>query len=322
MGFIVVATDPLHTDFSGEREELAAIGAELRVARCRTEEDVAEACRDADGILVTFAPVGRRALAGMPRCRIIVRTGVGYDTLDVAAATERKVMVANVPDYCISEVADHALALLLCLWRRIGELDARVRAQGWTTPLRPVRRLEGRVLGIIGLGRIGQAVAARARGFGLRIIACDPYVPADVFSALGVESVGLEGLLRSADIVTLHTPLTHETQGLIRKDTLRQMKPTALLLNTSRGGVVVIEDLVEALREGWIAGAGLDVFKDEPLPRDHAIRTLPHVLLTPHAAWYSEESERELRRRAARTAVQALRGERPPTLLNPEVFDR
>ncbi len=321
MGFLVVATDPLHTDFSGELEELAAIGAEYRVARCRTEQEVAEACRDADGILVTFAPVGRRALAGMSRCRIVVRTGVGYDTLDVAAATERKVMVANVPDYCISEVADHALALLLCLWRRIGELDARVRAQGWTTALRPVRRLEGSVLGIIGLGRIGRAVAARARGFGLRIIACDPYVSADVFSALGVESVGLEGLLGSADIVTLHTPLTQETQGLIRKDTLQRMRATALLLNTCRGGVVVAEDLVEALREGRIAGAGLDVFEDEPLPRDHALRSLPHVLLTPHAAWYSEESERELRRRAARTVVQALRGERPPTLLNPEVLD-
>lgn len=322
MGFLVVATDPLHDDFSQELQELAAIGAEFRAAQCRTEEDVAGACRDADGILVTFSPVRRRALAGMPRCRIIVRTGVGYDTVDVAAATERKVMVANVPDYCISEVADHALTLMLCLWRKVPELDGEVRSRGWTGMPRPVHRLEGRVLGIIGLGRIGRAVAARARGFGLRLIACDPYVPADVFSALGVEAVGLDALARSADIITLHTPLTDETRGLIRKEILRRMKPTAILVNTSRGGVVATDDLVQALREGWISGAGLDVFEAEPLPQDHPLRGLPRVLLTPHAAWYSVDSEQELRRRAARTVVQALRGEAPASLLNPEVLAR
>ncbi len=322
MGFLVVATDPLHSDFSGEVDELRAIQAEFRTARCKTEEEVAAACQDADGILVTFAPVGRRALAGMSRCRIIVRTGVGYDTIDVAAATERKVMVANVPDYCISDVADHALALMLCLWRKVVELDAQVRARGWTGMLRPVHRLEGQVLGIIGLGRIGRAVASRARGFGLRRIASDPYVPADVFSALGVEPVSLDVLARSADLITLHTPLTHETRGLIRKDILRRMKPTAVLVNTSRGGVVATDDLVQALREGWISGAGLDVFEAEPLPQDHPLRGLPRVLLTPHAAWYSVDSERELRRRSARTVVQALRGEMPASLLNPEVLTR
>ncbi|MFI5338653.1 MAG: C-terminal binding protein [Candidatus Methylomirabilales bacterium] len=322
MGFLVVATDPLHADFSGELEELAVIGAEFRAAQCRTEEDVAKVCRDADGIMATFSPVGRRALAGMPRCRIVVRTGVGYDTIDVAAATERRVMVANVPDYCISEVADHALALMLCLWRKVVELDAQVRAHGWTGMLRPVHRLEGRVLGIIGLGRIGRAVAVRARGFGCRRIACDPYAPADVFSALGVESVSLDVLARSADIITLHTPLTPETRGLMRKEILRQMKPSAILVNTSRGGVVTTQDLVQALREGWISGAGLDVFEAEPLPQDHPLRNLPRVLLTPHAAWYSVDSEEELRRRCARTVVQALRGEVPASLVNPEVLTR
>ncbi len=322
MGFLVVATDPHHSDFSGELEELAAIGAEFRTAQCKTEEDVAEACRDADGILVTFSPVGRRALAAMPRCHIVVRTGVGYDTIDIAAATERKVMVANVPDYCISEVADHALALMLCLWRKVVELDAQVRAQGWTGMLRPVRRLEGQVLGIIGLGRIGRAVATRTWGFGLRRIAYDPYAPGDVFSTLGVESVSLDVLAQSADIITLHTPLTQETSGLIRKEILRQMKPDAILVNTSRGGVVATDDLVQALREGWISGAGLDVFEAEPLPQDHPLRTLPHVLLTPHAAWYSVDSEQELRRRSARTVVEALRGQVPASLLNPEVLTR
>jgi D-3-phosphoglycerate dehydrogenase len=322
MGFLVVATDPHHSDFRGEIEELAAIGAEFRAAQCKTEDDVAEACRDADGILVTFSPIGRRALAAMPRCRIVVRTGVGYDTIDIAAATERRVMVANVPDYCISEVADHALALILCLWRKVIDLDAQVRAQGWTGMLRPVGRLEGQVLGIIGLGRIGRAVATRTWGFGLRRIAYDPYVPADVFSTLGVESVSLDVLARSADIITLHTPLSQETRGLIRTEILRQMKPNAVLVNTSRGGVVATDDLVQALREGWISGAGLDVFETEPLPQDHPLRNLPRVLLTPHAAWYSVDAEQELRRRSARTVVEALRGEVPVSLLNPEVLIR
>jgi D-3-phosphoglycerate dehydrogenase len=229
-------------------------------------------------------------------------------------------MVANVPDYCVSEVADHTLALLLCLWRKVCWLETKVRAQGWSTPPQPVRRLEGRVLGIIGLGRIGRAVAARARAFGLRVIGFDPHVPADVFSALGVESMGLDVVLRTADIVCLHTPLTRETRRLIRKETLRQMKPTAILLNTSRGGMVVTEDLVQALREGWIGGAGLDVFEAEPLPQDHALRGLPNVVLTPHVAWYSQEAEHDLRRLAARTVAQALRGVVPASLLNPEVL--
>lgn len=322
MSFLVMATDPLHADFSGEVEELAAVGAEFRTARCRTEEDVAEACGDADGLLVTFAPVGRRALAGLPRCRIVVRYGVGYDNLDLAAATERGVMVANVPDYCVSEVAEHTLALLLCLWRRICQLESQLRERGWASPAKPVRRLEGRVMGIIGLGRIGRAVATRVGGFGLRLIGFDPWVSAEVFAAAGVESVSLETLLQLADIVTLHAPLRDETRGLIRKETLRQMKPTAVLLNTSRGGLVVAGDLVQALREGWIGGAGLDVFEEEPLPRDHALRNLPNVVLTPHAAWYSEEAERDLRRRAARTVAEALRGEVPRSLVNPEVLTR
>ena len=320
MGFIVIHTDPLHSDFSAERGELSALGAEFRTARCRTEEEVAAACREANGLIVTYARVGRTALAAMPHLRIIVRTGVGYDTLDVPAATERKVMVANVPDYCVSEVADHTLALLLSWWRRIAELDQQVRAKGWGLPAKPVLRLEGRTLGILGLGRMGRAVASRARGFGVRVIACDPYVPQEVFAALGIQPARLEELLRASDILTIHAPLTDETRAIICEKTLRLMQPTAVVVNTSRGGLINTDDLMRAIREGWIAGAALDVIEVEPLPLDHPIRSLPRVLLTPHAAWYSEESEPELRRRAARIVVQALRGERPASLLNPEVL--
>jgi D-3-phosphoglycerate dehydrogenase len=320
MGFLVVATDPRHKDFSVEREELAAVGAELKIEMCTTEEAVIEACKDADALLLTFAPIGRRAVAGLKRCRIIVRTGVGYDTIDVPAATERGIMVANVPDYCVGEVADHAMALMLCMARRICELDARMRAQGWVRPPLPVPRLEGRALGIVGLGRIGGAVARRARGFGLRLLATDPYVSPEVFTEHGAEAASLPQLLAAADIVTLHTPLTAETRALIRADTLSLMKPTAILVNTARGGVVAADDLVRVLQEGKLAGAALDVFEDEPLPMDHAIRRAPNVLLTPHAAWYSVQAEPDLRRRSARIVARALAGENPASLLNPEAL--
>lgn len=319
MSFLVIHTDPLHTDFSHEVEELSGLDAEFRPLQVRTEEEVAATCADADALLVTYATVRRRALAAMPRLKIVVRTGVGYDSLDVAAATERKVMVANVPDYCVSDLAEHTLALLLAWWRRIGELDRQVRTEGWGRPITPIYRLEGKTLGILGMGRMGQAVAARARGFGVRLLGYDPYIPPPVFSALGVAPVSLEELLSAADIVTIHSLLNAETRGSICERTLRLMKPTAVIVNTARGGVIKTDDLVHAIRQGWIAGAALDVVEAEPLPMDHPIRSLPRVLLTPHAAWYSEESEPELRRRAARTVAQALRGERPATLLNPEV---
>jgi D-3-phosphoglycerate dehydrogenase len=256
----------------------------------------------------------------MPKLKIVVRTGVGYDSLDVPAATERKVMVANVPDYCISDLAEHTMALLLTWWRRTAELDQQVRTEGWGRPLKPVYRLEGKTLGVLGMGRMGQAVAARAGGFGLKLVGYDPYTPSAAFAAVGVEPVSLESLLRTSDIVTIHALLSAETRGIICQKTLRQMKPTALIVNTARGGLIVTDDLVRALQEGWIAGAALDVTDPEPLPMGHPLRNLPRVLVTPHAAWYSEEAEPELRRRAARTIVEALRGERPASLLNPGVL--
>lgn len=320
MPYLIVATDPLHTDFSGEREELAAVRANLRIEKCQTEDDVAERCRDADALLVTYAPIGHRALAGLERCQIIVRTGVGYDSVDLMAATARGIMVCNVPEYCVSEVAEHTLALMLAWWRRIGELDAQVREQGWGLPHRPVHRLEGKTLGLLGLGRIGQAVALRARGFGLRLLVHDPYIGAEAGRAIGAELVDMEKLLSESDIITLHAPLVDATRGVMCRQAFRQMKPSALLVNTSRGGLVVADDLFEAIREGWIAGAALDVVEKEPLPSEHPLRTLPRVILTPHVGWYSEEAEPKLRRRAARLVAQALQGERPASLLNPEVL--
>ncbi len=320
MGFLVIHTDPLHTDFGPEQEELAKVGAALRTLHCKTEEDVAASCRDADALLVTYVKVGRTALAGLPKVKVIVRTGVGYDSVDVAAATERKVLVCNVPDYCIVDVAEHTMALLLSLWRRIGELDQLVRTKGWGLPIKPVYRLEGKTLGLLGLGRMGQAVAARAKAFGVQLMAFDPYIPADVFATLGVRSGSLEEVLRTADIVSVHSFLSAETRGLICERTLRLMKPSAVLVNTARGGLVKTDDLARAVEAGWIAGAALDVVEVEPLPKDHPIRNLSRVLLTPHVAWYSEESEPELRRRSGAITAAMLRGDRVASILNPEAL--
>jgi D-3-phosphoglycerate dehydrogenase / 2-oxoglutarate reductase len=320
MGVVVIHTDPLHTDFSHERSEFEAIHAELRVLRVKTEEEVAAACKDADALIVTYAKVGRTALAGMPKLKIMVRSGVGYDSLDVPAATERKVMVCNVPDYCISDLAEHTMALLLAWWRRIVELDQQVRREGWGLPVKPVYRLEGKTLGLLGLGRMGQAVAVRAKGFGVKLVAHDPYVPDGVFTALGVQRLGLDDVFKVSDMVSIHALLNGETRAIVCERTLRLMKRSAVIVNTARGGLIKTDDLVQAIREGWIAGAALDVVEPEPLPPDHPIRSLPRVLITPHAAWYSEDAEPALRRMAARTIVQALQGERPGTLLNPEVW--
>jgi D-3-phosphoglycerate dehydrogenase len=212
------------------------------------------------------------------------------------------------------------MAMLLAWWRRIGELDQQVRREGWGRPITPVYRLEGKTFGILGMGRMGQAVAVRAKGFGVKLVACDPYVPDTVFAALGVERLSLDDLLRASDIVAIQALLNAETRGIICERTLRLMKASAVLVNTARGGLIKTDDLVRAIREGWIAGAALDVVEPEPLPMTHPIRSLARVLLTPHAAWYSEDAEPELRRRAARTIVHALRGERPAALLNPEVW--
>jgi len=322
MSFVVIHTDPHHTDFQYEQAELDAIGATLRTLNVTTEEEVAAACRDADALLVTYAKIGRIALAGMPQVKIVVRTGVGYDSVDVPAATERKVMVANVPDYCISDLAEHTMALLLAWWRRIAELDAQVRADGWGRPIKPVYRLEGKTLGILGMGRMGQAVAARAKGFGVRLVGYDPYIPDNAFGAVGVERLRLDDLLKASDIVTIHSLLSAETRGIICLRTLRLMKPSALIVNTARGGIIRTDDLVQAIREGWIAGAALDVTDPEPLPLDHPIRSLPRVLITPHAAWYSEDAEAELHRSVAEDAVRVCTGGLPVALANPEVLHK
>jgi D-3-phosphoglycerate dehydrogenase len=315
---LVVITDCDHGTIAQEEAVLRAAGVQYRLYQAKTEDDVIAVARDADAIILQYAPITGRVLDGLPRCRVAVRYGVGVDTVDLAAATARGVMVTNVPDYCIEEVSDHAIAMLLSLWRGVTAYDRAIRRGTWSTTERPpMPRLAGKVFGAIGVGRIGAQAARKAMGLGMRVIGYDPYLTS---LPAGIPKVTLDELLQQADAVSLHLPLTAESRHLIDEATLRKMKPTALLVNTARGGILDTAALIRALQEGWIAGAALDVLEQEPVPRDSALLSLPNVILNPHASWYSDQSVPELKRKTAETAVAVLRGQRPASVVNPEVY--
>ncbi|HTU02403.1 MAG TPA: C-terminal binding protein [Candidatus Sulfotelmatobacter sp.] len=317
---LVVITDCDHGTIAPEEKVLKAAGVEYRLHQGKQAAEVMANARDADALIVQYASVTGPVLDVLSRCRAVARYGVGVDTLDIPAATERGVVISNVPDYCMEDVSDHALALALACWRRIAFYDRAIHGGVWNaTAVRPVLRLAGRVMGVVGLGRIGAMTARKAAGVGMQVVGCDPYLaelPA------GVRRLALDALLRESDIVSIHVPLTEETRHLIGEPALRQMKPTAFLVNTSRGGVVDTAAIERALREGWIAGAGLDVLEHEPIPAGSPLLSLPNLILTPHAAWYSENSTEDLKRKVAEAVVAVLRGKRPDSVVNPEVYER
>lgn len=318
----IVITDCDHESIAVEEATARKDGARLTLAQCRTEEEVIAAARDADGILVQYAPVTDRVLAELPRLKAVGRYGVGVDTVDVDAATRRGVAVCNVPDYGTEDVSDHALALALALGRGIGQLDRNLRAgESSLAPVRPLHRTLTRVFGVVGLGLIGSATARKARGVGYSVIGSDPTLEVGTETGDGVRVVAFEELLATADVVSLHVPLTAGTRHLINARTLSLMKPTAMLVNTCRGGVVDTEALVDALRDGTIQSAGLDVFEEEPLPVTSGLISCENTVLTPHAAWYSEESYTELKRRALENVLDVCAGRRPRNILNPGVLD-
>lgn len=261
------------------------------------------------------------ALLGKTRATgALVRAGIGYDIIDVEAATAAGIWVVNVPDYCVDEVADHAVLLLMAAWRRLTELERIWHAGAWVAPdlLPPVRRTRGRRLGIVGFGRIGRAVARRALSFGFDVVAHDPFVADEVLAAAGVDPVDLDELFATSDAITLHCPLTPETAHLVDRDRLAAARDGLVLVNTSRGGIVDLEALDEALEAGRVAAVGLDVLEDEPSPDlARPLLARPNVLLTPHLAWYSYEARRDLAIQAAEEAHRFVRGERPLNIVNP-----
>jgi len=300
---ILVSDQNFGDDASIERAAAAEAGAELVVASCRTEAELAEALAThrPDALLVQFTPVGERALAAANGLAAIVRYGVGLDNVDTRAAERAGIAVAAIPDYCVDEVADHTIALLLAVERGIVTLAEQTRGGGWDfRSAGAVRRLRGRTLGLVGFGRIARAVAGRGEALGLVPVAFDPAVP-----DAGVGS--LEELLPRADVLSLHVPLTETTRGLVGRRELELLPDGAVVLNTARGGLVDEDALAEALAAGRLRGAGLDVLAGEPPPGDHPLRRAPNVVLTPHAAWFSQEAVRELRERAVATALELAR---------------
>jgi len=316
----VVITDHPFPSADIEREALAAIGAQLVVGRCREAAEVIDLARDADGVLVTYAPVTREVIDALTRCKIVGRMGIGLDNVDIAAATVRGIVVTNVPDYCVDEVSDHALALLLGCVRRLRQLDQAVRAGQWDfRPFRPIPRIRGKVIGLVGFGKIARAMARKCQGLGMQVATFDPYIAPDIARSQGaVPMRSLEELLRESDFVSVHVPLGAETRGLLGEAEFGIMKHGAVLVNTARAEIVDEGALGQALASGRLTAAGLDVIVN---PRaDHPLLAFPGVLVSPHAAFFSEEATEELQARAVGDVVRVLTGGLPLNPVNPEVL--
>ena len=323
--FRVVVTDHRLPDLASIREVLVAVDAEAIDAGATTENEVAAAVRDADAVINVRAPVTARAIDQMRRCQVIVRLGIGVDSVDVAAATRRGIPVSNVPDYCVDEVADHTLATLLSWARRLPAFVGAARAGIWEPrriPAPAPPRLRGQTLGLIGLGRIGRAVAARAVAFGLRVAVFDPYVAPDASLLPGVSLTDLDTLLETADYVSIHCALTDETRGLLGAKAFARMKPSAFLINAARGPILDRGALMEALTAGRIAGAALDAFDVEPLPPKDPLLGVRNLIATPHVAWYSAGSLADLPVLAAREVARVLGGAEPANAVNREMLGR
>jgi D-3-phosphoglycerate dehydrogenase / 2-oxoglutarate reductase len=319
----VVITDYDYGDVDIERAIIDGAGLRLMAAQCKSEDDVIAAARDADAIIAQYATIGAKAITAMTRCELIARYGTGTDIVDVDAATRRGILVTNVPnDWCENEVADHAMALLLAAARNICRYDRATHSGTWRWQTgEPIYRISGRTLGLLSFGAIAQAIGRRAAGFGLKVIASDPYMPAADITARGAAPVSLEELLEQSDYLIIQAPLTKETHHLIGERELRLMKPAAILVNTARGPIVSDEALYRALTENWIAGAGLDDIEEEPAKiadwtPDNPLFGLDNVIITPHAAYYSEESVRTVREFAASEVVRVLTGEPPISPVN------
>ena len=318
----VLITDYIWPSIDVETRMLEEVGAVPVVAPDGREETLIDLARDADAIITCFASVTGNVLRGASKCVVVSRYGVGVDNIAVETATELGMVVAYVPDYCVDEVSDHTMALLLALNRRVLPFDRYAREESWATvPLTlPVLRLRGSVLGIIGLGRIGRAVCHKARAFGMEVLAYDPYIDDSAFDVIGARSVPMDTLLKESDFVTVHMPLVAETQGMIGEGQFRLMKPTAFLINCARGPLVDEQALIKALKEGEVAGAALDVL-ESPLPSpDNPLFKMENVLLTPHVAFFSQQSLEELQSRAAGAVVDVLSGKLPDNVINPDVL--
>ena len=323
MTWKVLITDHVWPSTDPERAVLEAGGAQVVVAPDGEEATLVEMARDADAIMTCFAQVTENVVRAAEQCVVIGRFGVGVDNIAVNTATELGIAVTYVPDYCVDEVSDHVMALLHAWNRKITLFDRSVKEHGWGSQPLTMRmmRLRGKTIGIVGFGRIGQAVATKARAFGINILAADPWVPSETVESAGGELADLATLLQKSDFVTLHAPLTENTHNLIGRAELEMMKPEAFLINAARGPLIDEIALYNALENRVIAGAGLDVMVDNVPPPDHPLLSLDNIIITPHVAFFSQESTLELEQRAAAEVVSVIRGNMPDNLVNHAVLE-
>jgi D-3-phosphoglycerate dehydrogenase / 2-oxoglutarate reductase len=309
---LIAVTDSPFPSLDPAKAALARIDPELRMAKSPSADDILAVARDADAVLVTYAKLPGELLRQLTRCKAIGRFGLGVDNIDIPAAAALGITVTYVPDYCMQEVSDHAMALLLALVRKVPLSNKLVQSGRWEVPpIVPIHRLSGRVLGLVGFGNIPRALAPKAKAFGLRVVTYDPYAPTDVLANAGVEGVGFDQLLGMSDFVSVHAPLSPATRGLFNSAVFGKMKPGAFLVNTARGPLVDEDALIAALDSGRLGGAALDVVTTEPLAKDSKLLGRDNVILTPHTAFYSVEALEELQTKCASDVARVLSGEKP-----------
>jgi len=313
----VVITECDHGSIEEEKEEFSRIGAELILAQVKEEEDLIRVCKGADGLLNQYALLTRRVFEHLPNCKVVSRYGVGVDSVDLKAATDLGIIVANVPDYCMDEVSNQTISMILTLIRKTAFFDQKVKSGQWDFHSgMPIHRIHGKILGLIGCGKIGLEVAKKISGFGVKVIAFDPYIEK---AREGIELKDLDTLLKESDFISIHCPLNESTRHLIGEKELQKMEKRPLLINTSRGPIVDEKALIQALKEGRISGAGLDVLEKEPPDPKNPMLKMDNVVLSPHVGFYSEESISELKRRTAKNVSDVLMGRRPRSVVNREV---
>jgi len=310
-GPVIAVTDSVFPSLDPAKAALARLNPSYRMAKSVNADDIVAVAKDADAVLVTYAKLTRDVLMQLTRCKAIGRFGLGVDNIDLVTAKEKGIAVNYVPDYCIREVSDHAMALLLALIRKIPLSNKLVQSGRWEMPaVVPIRRIEGTVLGLIGFGHIPRLVAPKAQAFGIKVIAHDPYAKPEVFKAAGVEGVDLDTLLKTSDYVSMHAPLLPATRGLMNAAAFAKMKKGAYVVNTARGPLIDETALIAALDAGQVGGAGLDVVATEPLAKDSPLLGRDNVIISPHTAFYSIEALEELQSKCASDVARVLSGEK------------
>jgi len=310
-GPVIAVTDSVFPTLDPAKAALSRLNPTYRMAKSASAEDILAVARDADALLITYAKITREIIAQLTKCKAIGRFGLGVDNIDLPAAKEKGIAVNYVPDYCIREVSDHTMALLLSLIRKVPLSNKLVQAGRWEMPaVVPIRRIEGTVLGLVGFGHIPRLVAPKAQAFGIKVIAYDPFAKADLFKAANVESVDFDTLLQRSDYVSVHAPLTPQTRGMMNADAFAKMKKSAYVINTARGPLIDEPALIAALDAGQIGGAGLDVVTTEPLAKDSPLLGRDNVIVSPHTAFYSIEALEELQSKCASDVARVLSGEK------------